>query len=245
MSHALTRWNPLTPIAIATLLVAVAYIGPQPWSPAAATAIALAFAWATGAGRRVTWLALAVGVPTFALLFIMNAVVAPAAPRTPFGPFALDMTALPDALGIALRLSAAVAALGWIIVGIPPRRLTRALTERGLPAWAAYVIVASLEAVPQARRRADEVLDAQRCRGLAWRGGVLGRVRALAPLAGPLIVSLVTESEERSLALDARGFIPGRRRTTLAPIADSGAERAARVVLWLAAVGLLVWGMWR
>jgi energy-coupling factor transporter transmembrane protein EcfT len=103
------------------------------------------------------------------------------------------------------------------------------------------VIVASLEAVPQAKRRADEVLDAQRCRGLEVGGGIMGRIRALVPLAGPLIVGLVTESEERALALEARGFRPRRARTTLEPIADPPRERWMRRAIWLALVLLIAW----
>jgi energy-coupling factor transport system permease protein len=155
-------------------------------------------------------------------------------------------TGVLDALAIALRLGAAIAALGVVVVGIAPRRLTRALAARGLPAWAAYLVIASLEAVPDARRRADDVLDAQRCRGVAvGKGtGVRGRLRALPALAGPLIVGLVTESEERALALDARAFEPRARRTALAPIADPVAEQWARRVIWLALLAVIAWRLW-
>ncbi|MDB4911500.1 MAG: putative rane protein, partial [Gemmatimonadetes bacterium] len=151
-----------------------------------------------------------------------------------------------DAVGISLRLGAAIAALGVIVAGVAPRRLTRALAARGLPAWAAYLVIASLEAVPEARRRADDVLDAQRCRGVAvGKGtGVRGRLRALPALAGPLIVGLVTESEERALALDARAFEPSARRTALAPIADPIAERWVRRVIWLALAAVIAWRLW-
>jgi energy-coupling factor transport system permease protein len=100
--------------------------------------------------------------------------------------------------------------------------------------------------VPEARRRADDVLDAQRCRGVAMGQGtgVRGRLRALPALAGPLIVGLVTESEERALALDARAFEPLARRTALAPIADSRGEQWARRVIWLALAAALAWRLW-
>jgi energy-coupling factor transport system permease protein len=90
------------------------------------------------------------------------------------------------------------------------------------------------------------VIDAQRCRGVATgKGtGVRGRLRALPALAGPLIVGLVTESEERALALDARAFEPRAARTSLAPIADPGAERWARRVIWLALAALIAWRLW-
>ena len=107
-------------------------------------------------------------------------------------------------------------------------------------------MIASLEAVPDARRRAEDVLDAQRCRGVAvGKGtGVRGRLRALPALAGPLIVGLVIESEERALALDARAFDARGKRTALAPIADPIGEIWARRVIWLALAAAIAWRFW-
>ena len=244
MTSALDRWNPLTPLAAAVALVPVAFAGPQPWTPALVLAVALVTAFSSRIGGKVTVLTLLVVVPTFVLLVLLDAAFpdAPAA-HTRWLP---TLAGTRDALAISLRLGAAIAALGVIVVGVAPRRLTRALAARGLPAWAAYLVIASLEAVPDARRRADDVLDAQRCRGVAvGKGtGVRGRLRALPALAGPLIVGLVTESEERALALDARAFEPRAKRTALAPIADPAGEQWARRVIWLALAGAIVWRLW-
>jgi energy-coupling factor transport system permease protein len=127
----------------------------------------------------------------------------------------------------------------------PPQRLVRALAQRGLPAWSQYLLAASLSAVPEARRRAREVLDAQRCRGLAVAGGPLSRVRAALPLAGPLMVSLVTDSERHAIALDARAFDALGKRTSLTAVADPNEERMLRRVMWGVTVVLLIWGLVR
>ena len=246
MSGALDRWNPLTALATALLLVAFAYAGPQPAAAIIALAVSLVLAWSTGTGKGVTLLAAAVGLPTFLLLFVMNGVVAiESAPVIAVGPFRLAPGAARDAAAISGRLAAAVAALAWVIAGVSPRRLTQALAQRGLPAWAVYVVVASLEAVPLARRRAQEVLDAQRCRGLRTVGGPMHRARVLASITGPLLVSLVTESEERALALDARGFEAHRRRGALAPVVDRRGERGVRAALWMAMIAVLLWHLVR
>jgi energy-coupling factor transport system permease protein len=242
----LERAHPLTPVAAALLLVVVAYAGPRPWGATLAVAVALALASWSGVGARVARLAAGVALPTWLLLALMNGVLAPGdgARLTTVGPLRVALDGIGDAAVVAARLAAAVAALGWMLAVVSPRRLTRALAERGMPAGGAYLLVASLEAVPQARRRASEVLDAQRCRGLASGGGPVGRVRALAPLAGPLVVSLVTEAEERALALDARGFDPRRPRTAMVPVADGPAERALRAAMWVAAAAVVAWRAW-
>ena len=120
-----------------------------------------------------------------------------------------------------------------------------AASSRGLPAWSQYLLAASLAAVPEARRRAREVLDAQRCRGLAVGGGALARLRASVPLAGPLMVSLVTDAERHAIALDARAFDAGGRRTSLTDVPDPNEERMLRAVIWGATVALILWGFLR
>jgi energy-coupling factor transport system permease protein len=237
--------NPLTALAAAVLLVCVTYVVPAPFGPLAALVLALVAAMMTGAGRRVGLLAVAVAVPTWIFLAVMNAIVAPEGSAIRVAGIAVAPAALIPATWIAVRLGAAVAALGWVIVTTPPQRLIRALARRGLPAWSQYLLAASLAAVPEARRRAREVLDAQRCRGLRVSGGPLARLRASLPLAGPLMVSLVTDAERDAIALDARAFDARGERTSLTEVPDPNDERALRAVMWGATVALIVWGLLR
>jgi energy-coupling factor transporter transmembrane protein EcfT len=235
--------NPLTALAAAVLLICIAYVVPAPFGPLGALALALQIAAATRAGRRVAILAASVAIPTWVFIAVMNAIVAPQGTTTPVLGIGVAPAALVPAAWIALRLGAAVAALGWVIVTTPPQRLVRALAQRGLRAWLQYLLAASLAAVPEARRRAREVLDAQRCRGLTTGGGPFARLRTSLSLAGPLMVSLVADAERHALALDARAFDPHGRRTSLTEIADPEAERVLRAVMWGATVTLIVWGI--
>ena len=244
VTSALDRWNPLTPLAAAVAMVLAAFAGPQPYAPLLVLAIALLVAIAADIGRKVTALTMLVVLPTFALLVLLDAAFPDAA--TAQRRWIPSRAGVLDALAISLRLGAAIAALGVIVVGVAPRRLTRALAARGLPAWAAYLVIASLEAVPDARRRADDVLDAQRCRGVAiGKGtGVRGRLRALPALAGPLIVGLVTESRGARARARCARVRSARTRTALAPIADPAAEQWARRVIWLALAAVIAWRLW-
>jgi energy-coupling factor transport system permease protein len=237
--------NPLTALATAALLVVMTYVIPAPSGPLTALVLAVMFAAMTGVARRVTILVAAVAVPTWIFLAVMNAIVAPEGDIIRVVGVEIAAGALLPAAWISLRLGAAVAALGWVVMTTPPQRLVRALAQRGLPAWSQYLLAASLAAVPEARRRAREVLDAQRCRGLAVGGGPLARLRATLPLAGPLIVSLVTDAERRALALDARAFDARGARTSLVEVDDPNGERTLRAVMWGASVALVVWGLLR
>jgi energy-coupling factor transport system permease protein len=60
------------------------------------------------------------------------------------------------------------------------------------------------------------------------------------PLIGPVILTSLTDVEERSLALEVRAFGRPGRRQLLWRIADSGAQLAVRTILLLALVAAIV-----
>ncbi|MEZ5129504.1 MAG: hypothetical protein R2703_13665 [Micropruina glycogenica] len=45
------------------------------------------------------------------------------------------------------------------------------------------------------------------------------------PPLGPLVLGMFTDVEERSTAMEARGFGSTAKRTTLTPVRDSAAQR--------------------
>ena len=78
-------------------------------------------------------------------------------------------------------------------------------------------------------RRAGRVL---REPGLGHRGR-----RGIIPIVGPVILGSIAEVEERTMALEARGFTrPGRRTLLWAP-PDSGTQALVR---WALVAGLIV-----
>ena len=60
------------------------------------------------------------------------------------------------------------------------------LTERGMPPGkAGYLVLASLNVVPQMKRRMATIQEAQVARGLDMGGDIISRVRATVPLLAP------------------------------------------------------------
>ena len=62
-------------------------------------------------------------------------------------------------------------------------KLVAALTETGLPPKVGYLILASLNVVPQMQRRMSVIQEAQNARGVETGGGVISRVKAYIPFA--------------------------------------------------------------
>ena len=86
----------------------------------------------------------------------------------------------------------------------------------------AFVANASVQTVPAMVERAGQITAAQRARGLDTEGSIWRRLRGVLPIVGPAILGSVAEIEERTMALEARGFTRPGRRTLLWHPPDSG-----------------------
>lgn len=155
------------------------------------------------------------------------------------GPFAATAEGLAFAAEVLARILAISGAITLFYLTTPPGELVLDLERRGVSPRIAFVALASVQTVPAMVERAATITAAQRARGLDTEGSIWRRVRGVLPLAGPVLLGSVGEVEERSMALEARGFTRPGRRTLLWWPPDSGRQRAARWLLVLSVPLLL------
>ena len=155
------------------------------------------------------------------------------------GPIRATAEGLRFALETLLRLAAIAGAITLFYLTTPPGELALDLERRGVSPRLTFIVHAAVQTVPAMVERAAAITAAQRARGLDTEGSVWNRLRGLLPLAGPVLLGSIAEVEERTMALEARGFTRPGRRTLLWHPADSGRQALARWLL-LAAVPLLV-----
>jgi energy-coupling factor transport system permease protein len=154
------------------------------------------------------------------------------------------ITATAEGLGFALETLARIGAISGAItlfyLTTPPGDLVLDLERRGVSPRIAFVALASVQTVPALVERAATITAAQRARGLDTEGSLWRRLRGVLPLAGPVLLGAITEVEERTLALESRGFTRPGRRTLLWWPADSARQRLARWLLVLAVPSLVI-----
>jgi energy-coupling factor transport system permease protein len=151
------------------------------------------------------------------------------------GPFEATLEGVDFAGQTLIRLFAISLSIGLFAIATDPRAFVLDLERRGVPPRFAFVAVAALEAVPTLVERAATIAESQRARGLDTEGSLRVRLRGLMPIVGPVIVTSLTDVEERSLALETRAFSRPGRRHLLWAMPDSTPERALR---WLLVAGL-------
>jgi energy-coupling factor transporter transmembrane protein EcfT len=118
------------------------------------------------------------------------------------------------------------------------------LTRRGLPSQFAYVIISTIQIIPQMRSKAQTIISAQRSRGLDTEGSIIKRIGSLVPLVGPLVFGSLVEVEERAIAIEARGFTSPHSKTSFREILDTGFDKIVRwiiILLVLAVISLRIW----
>lgn len=120
-----------------------------------------------------------------------------------------------------------------------PDTLMIAMKKAGVPSGLAYIVVTTLQLVPQFVSKANTILDAQRSRGMETQGNLFTRARALLPLVLPLVVGSLMEVEERAIAIEARGFNSKRVETSLLEIPDTENQKRARIGLVVITVILI------
>lgn len=244
------RLNPLTKATIATATAVAAVVIGGLLGPAIVVGVAVVLpAVLAGVLLQLSRTALLFALPLAVSAFLVNLFFFPEGRTVLFelGP----ITATAEGLAFALEILARILAIGGAVtlfyLTTPPSAFVVDLERRGVSPRLAFVANASVQTVPALVERAAQITAAQRARGLDTEGSIVKRIRGVLPIVGPVILGSIAEVEERTMALEARGFTrPGRRTLLWAP-ADSGAERAARWVLLFAVVALVaarLTGLW-
>ena len=113
-------------------------------------------------------------------------------------------------------------------------KLVAALTGTGMPPKAGYLVLASLNVVPQMQRRLSVIQEAQSARGVETGGGMIARLKAYIPLLGPVVMSSLTDAQERGMTLETRGFgVKGVKQTSYVEVANTKLDKILKTILIL------------
>jgi energy-coupling factor transport system permease protein len=240
--------NPLTKLTLTFATILASFISPWYW-----TALTLVFAvviplsFVGKVQREYFWTVLRLLVPVAGFIFVMQALFLPIGTHEIFRWWIFHPTfeSLAQGFLTATRIFAMVSAFILFLLSTHPSELMSDLTRRGLPGQFAYVIVSTLQIIPQMQAKAQTIIAAQRSRGLDTEGSYTKRIGALIPLVGPLVFGSLVEVEERAIAIEARGFTSTRRKTFLREIPDTALDKIIRWVLVGCVFMVIVAKLWR
>jgi energy-coupling factor transport system permease protein len=114
------------------------------------------------------------------------------------------------ALGGILRLAAMTTGFFVFFQTTAPEDLANALVKMGLPYVFAFILTTSMQFVPVLSRKMQDIMDAQRARGLRLERDVAS-LRNYPALFAPLLIESFTLADQLAEAMEARGFGAPRR----------------------------------
>lgn len=145
------------------------------------------------------------------------------------------------ALNILLQLSALLTASLIFVLCTHPSDLITALSQVGFPHSIAYLIGSPLLLLPIMRERIGMIQNAQRSRGLDSEGNIVKRFLSLFPLLAPLVLGSLIEIEQRSIALEIRGFNTPGPKTSLRTVPDTSWQQLLRWTMIVVSLLIVVY----
>jgi len=236
---ALHRLNPLTKFILALSIILISFVSPWYWTAHILLLLGIVPLCFVGrVSREFFTSAIRLIIPAAGFIFIMQAFFQPVGQTIIFKFWFLDVTeeSLAFAFRIATRIAVMISAFTLLLMTTHPSELMSDLTRRGLPGQFAYVIISTLQILPQMQAKAQTIINAQRSRGLDTQSSFIKRAGSLIPLVGPLVFGSLVEVEERAIAIEARGFTSTHVKTSLHDVPDSNADKFLRWFL----VGLVI-----
>jgi energy-coupling factor transport system permease protein len=241
------RLNPLTKLILAFSIIFVSIFTPWYWTSLALLLVVIVpLSFIGRVSREYFTTAIRVILPAWAFIFLMQAFFQPMGETVIFKFWFLDVTqeSLSFAFRISTRITVMVSAFTLLLLTTSPSELMTDLTRRGLPGQFAYVIISTLQILPQMQSKAQTIIAAQRSRGLDTESTFVKRAGSLIPLVGPLVFGSLVEVEERAIAIEARGFTSKREKTSLYEIPDSRSDKLIRWALVLLALLSILLNLW-
>lgn len=244
----LTRVSPVARLVAGTIWLVAAIVTLDPIVPVRLSIAALVVL-VLGSGlplgrvpRRLAPLGFAILGLTVASILLSGSNGDPsAATLVALGPLRITGPALSGGLAIGLRV--VVIALTTLLVFAPsdPTRLADSLAQQWhVPDRFAYGTLAALRVAPLMAADWTTIGAARRLRGLEPRGPI-GRISETGGRLLVMLVAAIRRAERLALAMDARGFDSGRRRTHYRPLRTTWRDWltvAAAVAIAVAALAL-------
>jgi energy-coupling factor transport system permease protein len=239
--------NPLTKLTLVFGFILIAFSSSFYWTPHLIILLGIIpLSFIGRVSREYFNTVLRIVLPAAGFLFIMQALFQPLEGKVLFHIWFLKPTleSVMFAFSNATRIIVMVSSFTMILLTTHPSELMSDLTRRGLPPQFSYLIISTLQILPQMLAKAQSIIAAQQSRGLDTESTFLKRAGSVVPLVSPLVFGSLVEVEERAIAIEARGFTSKKAKTSLHEIPDSRLDQVIRwilVILVIISIALTIW----
>lgn len=243
LSKEIIDLNPLTKMLAVFVFGIITLIFPTPWLGFGILAVLLLIASITHLFPAFFKLIFGFGIPLTLMLVFIQGFYNPKNETILFdaGFAQLGLEGTMYALKLVSTLLVFMGAFFLMNQTTETSKLVAALVKSGLNPKAGYLVLASLNVVPQMNRRMKIIKEAQESRGVDTKGSIIHRFKSFIPLIGPVVLSSFTDAQERGMTLETRGFgIKGTRPTSLTQVKTTSVDLIIRIILVAALIGVML-----
>ena len=137
---------------------------------------------------------------------------------------------------IGLNILNMLLSFSILVLTTNPSELVEELEKKGFSPKFGYIINSVFQIVPEMMGTMHTISDAQRSRGMETEGKLITRIKAFLPLISPVVMSALTATRERAIALEVRGFGSRAKKTYLYSHPYSTMDK---VIKWLSILSIL------
>lgn len=149
------------------------------------------------------------------------------------GIFSMKREGLMYAVKLSLILLVVGGAFVWFFQVTSHKDFVFALEKAGLPETATFVVLSTLQMIPVLQKSSQTIMNAQRARGVETEGNLWIRMKVFIPTIGPLVLSSISNTEERALTLEARGFSAPVKKTRLYQLEKTKKDGIINRAVWI------------
>ncbi len=174
-------------------------------------------------------------------IFIMQSIIAPGEEILwNWGIISVKKEGVILSLTLTSRIVAIASAFLLFFRITPIQDIGQALEKVGMSPKFSYAIIATFQFIPEISKRSKVIMEAQKSRGVETEGSLLTRIRAFIPVLGPLVLSSISNTEERAITLETRGFSIKGKKSHLYEIKKSNVDIAIQIFTIILMIFLLV-----
>ncbi|MCX2456023.1 energy-coupling factor transporter transmembrane component T [Lacticaseibacillus nasuensis] len=141
------------------------------------------------------------------------------------GPLAATQEGLTSAITFSSNICGIASSIMLFFQLTHVRSITKAMEHANLPKNFIFVVNSTLLFVPESSKLSKVIMEAQQSRGVEMSGSISQRIKSFIPMISPLVLSTISNNEEKVLTLESRGYSFHANRTVLFPIEKTNRDR--------------------
>lgn len=103
-----------------------------------------------------------------------------------------------------------------------------------------YMFLATFQSISDLSDRSRTIMEAQKTRGIETEGSFFNRIKAFIPTFGPLILTSIADTEEKTIALESRAFSASIKKSSLVIVEDTKLDKFIRLLMIIILLALMI-----